>query len=71
MQARPWVYLAATYFLTSAFVRDRRAIRAVLWTIVGTVGFKAVQGIYVWIDQSAPAAQASSLTSATRRRTSS
>ena len=49
MQARPWVYLAATYFLTSAFVRDRRAIRAVLWTFVGTVGFKALQGIYVWI----------------------
>jgi hypothetical protein len=49
MQARPWVYLAATYFLTSAFVRDRRSIRAVLWTFVGTVGFKAVQGIYVWL----------------------
>ena len=49
MQVRPWVYLAATYFLTSAFVRDRRTIRALLWTFVGTVGFKAVQGIYVWI----------------------
>lgn len=49
MQARPWVYLASTYFLTSAFVRDRRAIRAVLWTIVGTVGFKATQGIFVWL----------------------
>jgi hypothetical protein len=48
MQSRPWVYLGATYFLTSAFVRDRRAIRAALWTFVGTVGFKAVQGIYVW-----------------------
>jgi hypothetical protein len=51
MQIRPWVYLAATYFLTSAFVRDRRTIRAVLWTFVGTVGFKAVQGIYVWISK--------------------
>jgi hypothetical protein len=49
LQARPWVYLASTYFLTSAFVRDRRAVRAVLWTIVGTVGFKAVQGIVVWL----------------------
>jgi O-antigen ligase len=49
MQARPWLYLAATYFLTSAFVRDRRAIRALLWTLVGTVGFKALQGIYLWI----------------------
>jgi O-Antigen ligase len=51
MQVRPWVYLAATYFLTSAFVRDRRTIRALLWTFVGTVGFKAVQGIYVWISK--------------------
>jgi hypothetical protein len=49
MQARPWMYLAATYFLTSAYVRDRRAIRAFLWTFVGTVAFKAFQGIYVWI----------------------
>jgi hypothetical protein len=49
MQARPWVYLAATYFLTSAFVRDRRALRAALWAFVGTVGFKAVQGIYLWL----------------------
>ena len=48
MQARPWVYLAATYFLTCAFVRDRRAIRALLWTFVGTVGFKALQCIYLW-----------------------
>jgi hypothetical protein len=49
IQARPWVYLAATYFLTSALVRDRRAIRALLWTFVGTVGFKALQGIYLWL----------------------
>lgn len=48
MQGRPWVYLAAAYFLTSAFVRDRRAIRAALWAFVGTVAFKALQGIYVW-----------------------
>jgi hypothetical protein len=49
MQARPWVYLAASYFLTSAFVRHRNTIRAVLGTFVGAVGFKALQGIYVWI----------------------
>jgi hypothetical protein len=48
-QSRPWAYIAATYFLTSAFVRHRQAMRAVLWTFVGTVGFKAVQGIYVWV----------------------
>ena len=50
MEARPYVYLAATYFLTCVLVQDRRAIRAVLWGFVGTVGFKALQGTYVWID---------------------
>ena len=49
MQARPYVYLAATYFLTSVFIRDRRAIRAVLWAFVGAVTFKALQGIYIWV----------------------
>ena len=50
MEARPYVYLAATYFLTCLLVQDRRAIRAVLWGFVGTVGFKALQGTYVWVD---------------------
>jgi hypothetical protein len=50
MEARPYVYLAATYFLTCVLVQDRRAIRAVLWGFVGAVAFKALQGTYVWID---------------------
>jgi glycine hydroxymethyltransferase len=50
MEARPYVYLAATYFVASIFIRDRRAIRAVLWAFVWSVAFKAVQGIYVWIE---------------------
>lgn len=49
MEARPYAYLAATYYLTSVMVRDRRTIRAVLWGFVGSVAFKAVQGIYVWL----------------------
>jgi O-antigen ligase len=49
MEARPYVYLAATYFLTCVFIRDRRAIRAVLWAFVGAVTVKALQGIYVWV----------------------
>ena len=49
MEARPYVYLAATYFLTCVLVQDRRAIHAVLWGFVGSVAFKALQGIYVWI----------------------
>ena len=49
MEARPYVYLAVTYFFASVFIRDRRAIRATLWAFVGSVGFKALQGIYVWV----------------------
>lgn len=49
MEARPYVYLAASYFLTSVIVRDRRAIHAMLWAFVGSVAFKALQGTYVWI----------------------
>lgn len=48
MEARPYVYLAATYFLTSVMIRSRAAIRALLWTFVVAVGVKAVQGIYVY-----------------------
>jgi hypothetical protein len=49
METRPYVYLAVTYHFASAFIRDRRAIRATLWAFVGTVAFKAVQCIYVWV----------------------
>jgi len=49
MEARPYVYLSATYFLAAVYIRDRRAIRAVMWSFVGSVGFVAVQGIDVWI----------------------
>jgi O-antigen ligase len=48
MESRPYVYLAATYFVTAAMVTDRRALRAVLWAFVAAVGFKAVQGLYVY-----------------------
>jgi hypothetical protein len=49
MEARPYVYLAATYFLTSVMLTDRRAIRSLLWAFVGSVAFKAFQGTYVWV----------------------
>ncbi len=48
MEARPYVYLAATYFLTAVLVTKRSSIRAMLWAFVGTTGFKALQGLYVW-----------------------
>jgi hypothetical protein len=44
-QCRPFVYLAATYFLTSVLVTDRKGILAVLWAFVLAVAFKSAQGL--------------------------
>jgi hypothetical protein len=49
MECRPYIYLAVSYLLTAALAADRRAIQAALWGFTGSVGFKAVQGIYVWV----------------------
>jgi O-antigen ligase len=49
MEARPYVYLCATFVLTAALVRNHSALRAVLWSFVIAVGLKAVQGIYIFI----------------------
>lgn len=48
MEARPYVYLTASYFLTAVLVTNRRAVRTMLWTFVLVVAFKALQGIYVY-----------------------
>ena len=49
MEARPYVYLIATYFLTSVLITNRKALESVLWAFVLTVAFKAVQGLYVYL----------------------
>jgi hypothetical protein len=49
MEARPFVYLAATYVLTSVLITSRAAIRAVLWGIVVAGGLKATQGLLVFL----------------------
>lgn len=49
MESRPYIYLFVTYLLTAALVTNRKAIQATLWAFVGSVGVKAVQGIWVWI----------------------
>lgn len=46
---RPWAYLGAAFLLSSQFIRTRRAVQAVLWTFVLGSGFKAMQGVYIWI----------------------
>jgi hypothetical protein len=49
MEARPYIYLGATYFLTATLVRNHSALRAVLWALVIATGLKAVQGIFIFI----------------------
>jgi hypothetical protein len=48
MEARPYFYLAATFVFTAMLVRERAAVRAMLWALVLATGFKALQGIYVY-----------------------
>jgi O-antigen/teichoic acid export membrane protein len=49
MEARPFVYLWAMYFITVSLVRSRKAVSALLWALVATVVVKAFQGLYVYI----------------------
>lgn len=48
-EVRPWVYMGATYLFASQFITTRRAFQAVLWTVVLGSGFKAIQGVYIWL----------------------
>ncbi len=50
METRPYVYLAATYVLTSVLIRTRTALGAVLWAFVIAAAIKALQGIYVFFE---------------------
>jgi hypothetical protein len=49
METRPYVYLAATYLLASVLVTTWSAVRAVLWAIVLAGGFKAAQGLFLFL----------------------
>jgi len=49
LEARPYVYLAATFVLASMFLTTRTAIRAVLWGFVVAVGLKAVQALVTFL----------------------
>ncbi len=48
LEVRPYVYLAVTFFLASALI-TRSAIRAILWAFVLGSGFKAAQGLLIFI----------------------
>jgi hypothetical protein len=49
MEARPFVYLASAYFLTSVLIRSRAALRAALWMLVAVIGLKALQGLFIFV----------------------
>jgi hypothetical protein len=48
-EVRPWIYLGAMFWISASLLNTRRALRAVLWTLVLGSGFKALQGIKIWI----------------------
>ncbi|HEX5469798.1 MAG TPA: O-antigen ligase family protein [Gaiellaceae bacterium] len=48
-EARPYAYLLATFLLASTLVTKRSAVRAILWALVVTIGFKAGQGLLIFL----------------------
>ena len=48
-EVRPWIYLAASFLFASQVIRSGRAVQAVLWTFVLGTGFKALQGVYIFV----------------------
>jgi hypothetical protein len=47
-EVRPFVYLGAMFWLSASLLDTRRALRAVLWTLVLGNGFKALQGLPIY-----------------------
>ena len=48
-EIRPYVYLAATFYLASVLITNRSALRTVLWAIILSVSFKAAQGLMLFL----------------------
>jgi len=49
MEVRPYVYLATTFLLASVLLTTHAAMRALLWTFVLCSGFKAAQGLVIFM----------------------
>jgi O-antigen ligase len=49
MEVRPYAYLAATYLLVSAFMTSKATLRPILWAFVLGSGFKAGQGVMLFV----------------------
>jgi O-antigen ligase len=48
-EVRPWFYLAMAYLLAGSLLRTRAALRGILWIFVVGIGFKALQGVMMYI----------------------
>lgn len=48
-ETRPYAYLLLTFVLSYVLITTRKAMRAVLWAVVITVGLKAFQGLLIFL----------------------
>lgn len=48
-EVRPWFYLSMAYLLAGSLLRSRSSLRGVLWVFVIGTGFKALQGVQMYI----------------------
>ena len=48
-EIRPYLYLAVAYLVVSTAIRTRRHVRALLWTCVLAIAFKACQALYIFL----------------------
>ena len=48
-EVRPWFYLSVAYLLAGSLLRTRTALRGVMWVLVIGTGFKALQGVQMYI----------------------
>jgi hypothetical protein len=48
-EVRPWFYLSVAYVLAGSLLRKRASLRGVMWVFVIGTGFKALQGVQMYI----------------------
>jgi hypothetical protein len=48
-EVRPWFYLSVAYLLAGSLLRTRTALRGVMWVFVVGTGFKALQGVLMYV----------------------
>jgi hypothetical protein len=48
-EVRPWFYLSMAYVLAGSLLRRRASLRGVMWVFVIGSGFKALQGVQMYI----------------------